>query len=138
MPKIYRGMKQDQGRLALGPTAQTLGARVPEDIEADAAGMVRPGTGGMSVSPSLRDLPYFRVPKRLRALHSTATGSNDLFVWSMGTGDFVGEPVNNQLCLRLDPDDGKHGFVEPAKGMSSNEYQNALTATQDQWAVDER
>lgn len=138
MPKIYRGMKQEQDKPALGPTAQTLGARVPEDIAPDAAGMVHPGTGGMSVAPSLADLPSFRVPARLHKLYPKASGKSDLFVWSMGVGEFAEEPIGDQLCLRFDPANGKHGFIEPVGSMSLNDYQNALTATQDQWAIDEK
>ena len=138
MPKIYRGMKQDQGKPALGPTPMTLGARVPEDIYADASGLVYPGIGGMSVSPSLLTLPYFRVSKRLRALRPDATGSNELCVWSMGVGNFADGFLTAQLQLRLDPDNEKHGFVEPAVSMSLDEYQNALISTRDLWTIDEK
>ena len=137
MPKIYRGMKQEQGKPALGAAATTLGARVPNDIEADAGGLVHPGTGGMSVAPSLQNLPNFRVPKRLHSIFPAAQGRNELFVWSMGIGVFRDGPLTESLNLRLDPTDPRHGFVEPAVTMSLNDYQNALWATQSEWSIDE-
>ena len=138
MPKIYRGMKQEQGKPALGAAATTLGARVPNDIEADAGGLVHPGTGGMSVSPTLRTLPYFCVPERLQMIYPRARGRNDLAVWSMGTGDFAEGSVTENLNLRPDPANTKHGLVEPASSMTLDDYQNALAATQEAWILDEK
>ena len=137
MPKIYRGMKQEQGKPALGTTATTLGVRVPADIEADANGLVHPGTGGMSVSPSLQDLPGFRVPTRLQAVFPAAEGKDDLFIWSLEIDGFVNGPLTDKLNLRVDPSDSKHGFVEPTVSMSLSDYLNALQMMQDDWSVDE-
>jgi hypothetical protein len=143
MPKVYRAMREAEGKPALGP--RDLGVRTPPDsnadISPDAAGMVSPGTGGMSVSPSIVDLPLHRIPKRLRPLlqpHGLdATGKDDLHVWSMGEGTFVDGPVAGELMLRLDPRKSSHGFVEPDRVMALNDYEDALKVTRDQWRVDE-
>ena len=138
MPRIYRGMKQDQGKPAIAPTATTLGVRVPTDIEADANGLVHAETGGMSVSPTLLDLRKHRVPGRLQTIYPAASGNDDLYVWSLGSGEFVGGAVTEQLRLRLDPIKATHGFVEPSGTMPLKQYQDALQATQDDWILDEK
>src|SRR5579862_9016360 len=134
MPKIYRVMKKEDGRPALGESATTLGVRVAStisDIPVDADGRVQPGTGGMSVSPSLRDLPYRLIPRRLRRLVPRAVGNDSLFVWSMGGGAFADGAIAPGLQLRVDPKNENHGFVEPNALMTLEEYQFALSATRD-------
>jgi hypothetical protein len=74
VPTIYRAMLPDGGYPKVGRSASTLGVRVPVDIEPDGTGNVHPGPHGMSVAPSLRDLPVHRVPKRLRHLREGANG----------------------------------------------------------------
>jgi hypothetical protein len=137
MPKIYRGMKKENGKPALGASATTLGVRIPDDIRPDADDRVRPGTGGMSVSPSLRTLPLHRIPARLRERVPKARGNNDLFVWSMGEGTFACGAVATGLLLRVDPSNDNHGFVEPDTIMELSEYQRSLYTTQDAWSIDE-
>src|SRR5437762_184390 len=101
MPKIYRVMKSEDGRPALGSSATTLGIRIGIDIHPERDGRVGPGNGGMSVSPSLDDLPVWLVPERLRGRVWGARGRNTLFVWSMGDGPFVSNPVAEGLQLRI-------------------------------------
>jgi hypothetical protein len=134
------------GKPMVGPDGKMLGVRSPAEVSAgvrpdvspDAAGNVRPGTGGMSVSPSLRELPDHRVPKRLRLQGvANARGPNELRVWAMGQGQFVGGRVSANLLLRIDPRDKTHGFVEPDIMMQLHEYRQALAATRDLWEVDE-
>jgi hypothetical protein len=137
MPKIYRVMAAEGNVPMIGQTATTLGARVPGDIAPDAAGRVHPGTGGMSVSPSVADLPPHRIPRRLRHLAPDAAGKDAHFVWSLGEGDFVFGPVDTGLQLRPDPDNGAHGFVEPDETMLLENYQSALHSTQPRWSIDE-
>ena len=49
---LYRAMiPAADGGPQRGSTARTLGARSEVDVPVDAAGRVRPGTGGMSVAP---------------------------------------------------------------------------------------
>jgi hypothetical protein len=146
MPRIFRIMKNDGGRPMLGSSSTTLGVRLPgsssdPDIVPGPDGDVSPGTGGMSVSPSLTDLlerlPPTFIPKRLQPLVPDAAGSNNLTAWRMGQGSFVAAAVTELLALRPDPDEPQHGFVEPASLMALDEYVSALHVTQSAWVVDE-
>lgn len=136
MPKIFRAMRSEGEIPALGDN--DLGVRVPTDIEPDTQGNVSPGTGGMSVAPSLRLLPAHRVPQRLAGLVSKARGSNTFRIWSMGEGTFVAGTVSDELALRLDPERPKrHGLIEPAQEMGLRAYVMALHETRPIWRLDE-
>lgn len=76
----------------------------------------------MSVSPDdpLR-LPAHRLPPSFGG-----TGKDP--VW--GIGEFA---LGEDLAYRPDPADATHGFVEPARIMSFDEYQQALHATRESW-----
>jgi hypothetical protein len=139
-------MKRDGDRPMLGASSSTLGVRTPggagiPDIMPDPDGNVAPGTGGMSVSPSVMDLvarlPPTFIPKRLRALVPDARGSNNVCVWRMGEGPFAPAPVTDRLSLRPDPADPGHGFLEPATTLALQQYVHAIVATRDSWVVDE-
>jgi hypothetical protein len=60
MPLVWRGMRMADDLPELGPAGNLLGVRVGfgsgDDIQ-EVGGRVRPGTGGMSVSPSRETLP---------------------------------------------------------------------------------
>ena len=115
-----------------------LGVR-PRDISMSPSGEVLPGTGGLSVHAGLRDIPPHMIPSRLQPKVSDATGDDKLFVWAMGEGLFAPAPVAPSLMLRLgDPNDPKHGLIEPDAIMTLEAYQLALAATRDRWEVDER
>jgi hypothetical protein len=134
MPLIYRAMLRDGEYPKIGPTAKTLGVRIPDDI-AEQGQFVFPGTGGMSVAPTWRALPMYRVPRRLKHLAAKAAGSNNYECWKMGVGPFEAGAVADGLSLR--PDRPDHGLVEPSAAMPSEEYQKSLAATREQWRVDE-
>ena len=116
---IYRSMKPAQDGLPqTGPTARTLGSRPGTDIPS-AGGLVRPGTGGMSVSP---DDPM-NLPKHRRPPQLDGTGKDP--VYRMNTADL---PPG----LRYRPDPAKpreHGFIEPAHEMPDPSYQGLLEST---------
>ncbi len=139
MPLIYRSMRADGGKPVVECSATALGVRVPPseraDLPVDSDGTVCPKTGGMSVAPAWRYLPLWRISRRLRGKVEGATGRLDVFCWRMGSGPFVPERVATGLLLRLDSE--KHGIVEPDGPMQLSEYQGALSATRDQWVVDE-
>ena len=140
MPLIYRAMIVDgDGRPKVAPTSRGLGVRVPPaakpDITPDAAGLVKPGTGGMSVSPNWRDLPYWLIPARLSHLVYGAIGRDDAACFRMGDGPFASGPVTVGLDLRVDGP--THGLVEPASETAVADYQQALADTRDEWTVDE-
>jgi len=130
-------MKDADGKPIVGEGPTDLGVRVPADIQPNTAGNVVPGTGGMSVAPSLADLPTHRLPKRLQTLVPDARGVDTNIVWRLGEGDFVAGAVADGLQLRLDPNRARHGFVEPASPVALEEYRAALAATRDAWVVDE-
>lgn len=130
-------MKKDGAKPLLGASATALGVRAPGDIVPDAQGQVIPGTSGMSVSPTLAALPDQFIPMRLRPLVPSAYGRNTLHVWSHGEGSFAAESVAPGLQLRPDPRDARHGFVEPDSIVSLEEYRDAISATQDNWTIDE-
>ncbi|MDQ4071014.1 MAG: sugar-binding protein [Actinomycetota bacterium] len=122
-PDIFRSMKRGAAGPEVGPTARTLGARPGVDIPVDAAGRVKPGTGGMSVSPgSPHNLPSHRRPAELGG-----TGKDP--VWCTGTCT-----LPEGLTYRPDPKNPSgHGFVEPSRPMTFNEYQQLLESTRKLW-----
>lgn len=135
MPLIYRVMACDGDKPKVGPTARTLGVRVPPnpsfDVQVSTDGTVEPGRGGMSVSPDIQSLPKERVPPRYKRMKSNAHGRKDDVCWRMGDGPFADAVISDRLVLRVDSSD--HGVIEPAYQMPLVEYQQALAATQDAW-----
>jgi hypothetical protein len=132
-------MLNDNGLPVVGSESKMLGVRVPPhqqpDITRDANGIVIPGTGGMSVAPTWRDLPYFLIPKRLRSLMPDARGRNELACFRHGAGDFVESVVSESLVLK--PDSRSHATIQPTRSMPLADFQQALAATRDGWAIDE-
>jgi hypothetical protein len=138
VPRIYRSMAVEDGQPLVGRYAHALGVRVVGDhvdVIPDDNGCVHPQQGGMSVAPSLRQLPSYRVPMRLRHLVRGARGNDQHRVWSMGEGDFTEVPVAPGLQLR--PDSEAHGVIEPSEPMALMAYEAALAATRNLWSVDE-
>jgi hypothetical protein len=141
MPRIYRSMERDGGRPRIGRSATALGVsirvereKILEDIPVDDSRRVSPSTGGMSVAPSWRSLPPYRVPARLRHLCPKARGRDDVSCWKMGEGDFEDGPLAPGLNFRRDT--ATHGLVEPAQVVPLDAYEADLAATQDQWIID--
>jgi len=122
-------------------SAKGLGVRLGHpgakdvDIPSNEAGQVLPRTGGMSVVPAWRHLPYFRIPSRLQDRCAKATGSNNLHCWRWGDGDFNDQEVSNDLSLRVDS--ANHGLIEPSRAMSVIAYAAALASTRSNWIIDE-
>ncbi len=133
MPLVFRVMMADEDAPQLGSSALALGVRVPTDITADEQGRVHPNTGGMSVSPRLRDLPRHRLPKRfgVRLGLRGAKGNDKARVWRMGSGPFDATPLTSGLCLR--PDSLAHGLIEPDAVMPLVAYEGALHGTRGHW-----
>jgi hypothetical protein len=140
VPRVYRVMEADQGRPAIGQGPVSLGVRVAgknPDVSPE-GGFVFPGGGGMSVAPSLRELPEHRIPRRLRHLVPEARGKDTAFVWRMGEGPFGLAPVAARLQLRPDAGNIHHGVIEPNERMRLEKYEQALAGTQDKWTVEEQ
>lgn len=141
MALIYRAMRADGDSPMVGHTKNdTLGVREGIDIQ-PIQGVVQPSTGGMSVSPSLQELPPHLVPKRLRKHgYPDARRSNtlpDTFPWRMGVGPFTDGQLCDGLQLRIDPSNPAHGFVEPDRPLSLEEYRVAIEATRPAWVREE-
>lgn len=141
-PRLFRVMTPEGASPKLGPTGRTLGVRVPPDphpdIEPDTDGAVVPNGRGMSVAPTIVDLPFNRLPKRLRHLNPAARGKDEDRVFRMGKRPFVQSAVSPQLDLLPDPGASPtHGVVQPSRIMNIEEYQAALAATCEHWEIDE-
>ncbi len=125
MPRVWRVMRVERGRPAIGASARALGVRVgspTSDVLLRPDGRVGPGSGGMSVSPSWRLLPAHRIPRRLTSRGgSEATGSNNDACWAIGQGEFVSGPFANRLILSVDGP--SHGTVQPETIISLSEFQ---------------
>lgn len=127
---LYRTMKAAEDHLPLvEDSARGLGVRAgrgegKDDVLPDAAGMVRPRTGGMSVTP---EDPFRMNPlRRPRALGGV--GKDPLFVLNDdGLGD--------ALVFRRDPrDPAAHAFVEPSRPLLLASYRHALAETRPRWS----
>jgi hypothetical protein len=110
------------GGPAVGPSARALGARLRTDIPV-VSGSVHPASGGISVAPDdPHNLVSFRRPPDFG-------GSGRDPVWSISSAD-----LGPDLQYRPDPEDpARHGFIEPARSMSFDDYQAALGETRWQW-----
>ena len=140
MPLIYRVMTVDGDKPLIANTARGLGVRVGkgphDDVAIDEHGKVAPGSGGMSVAPSWRDLPEVRIPTRLRGKGVLfARGKNNDACWRLGAGDFVASSIAEGLSLR--PDRSDHGLVEPVEVAPLHKFLNDLAATCGLWTIDE-
>lgn len=141
-PRVFRPMKAASGQPIVGSGRAELGARVPSssstpDVTPDGTGQVHPGGGGMSVSPTLRQVPPFLLPRRLKTQLGLreAKAPDDWQVFRLGSGLFQAGAVGPDLILRPDRDD--HGVIEPARVVSVPDYQACLASTKDAWTVDE-
>ncbi|HVC96704.1 MAG TPA: hypothetical protein VND64_23705 [Pirellulales bacterium] len=121
--------------------SKELGVRCPPgphaDVDLDSAGHVLLNGRGMSVAENWRYLPPHLIPKRLLPLVPDASGSNQLFCWSMGNGPFVNDSVNESLALRIKPHMPNMGNVVPIEPVAVDRFQLDLAATRNQWQPDE-
>lgn len=149
IPKIYRTMEVDaNNRPRVGRNMRNmLGIRIPPhpnpDIIPDPHGNVSPAPQGgrlqgMSVSRSLRELPGFLIPRRLRTALGIpkASGQNTAAIWSMGVGPYIDSPISTSLQLRT-THASAHGLVEPSGSVTLALYEQAIEETRDQWQIDE-
>jgi hypothetical protein len=120
--KYFRAMKSGAtGGPRCGDTGATLGVR-PRDVKLE-GNLVRPSTGGMSVTP---DDPAY-LPEEFRPDSLGGIGRLPVFEISE---DAFGET----LSVRPDPKrPTRHAFVEPRLPTSLQEYQRSLCATSSQW-----
>lgn len=136
MPLVFRAMKADNdGRPLLGQSATCLGVRPTKDIDLDDNQQVLANGRGMSVAPSWRQLPVWRIPKRLRDLQEGARGSNETACFRFGSGPFATGPF--APGLRLVQDSERHACVAPVAVVPLSDYEASLAATRLDWIVDE-
>lgn len=139
-PLVYRAMlRWDDGHPVVGHEANKLGVRPGVDIHTDDAGLTMLDGSGMSVSPGWRQLPVFRIPKRLRGLFPGAAGADTTSCFRMGSGPFEREEITTRL--ELIPDEGrppvKHGVIAPTSIVLLPDYQSDLASTRTAWEIDE-
>lgn len=136
MPGIYRSMFADSNRPVVGNQSKMLGVRENgSDLPIDASGMVRPNTGGLSVVPEWRALPFFLIPQRLISKFPRARGNDALTCFRLAGLPFQDGPVTDRLYLRVDS--VRHGTLQPALEIMIDEFQSQLAATRDTWVIDE-
>src|SRR4051812_28512904 len=103
----------DVGRPTVDESNRTLGARRMLDIPVDEDGYVQPEAGGMSVTP---DDPG-QLPRWRRPVEFGGTGTDPVF-------NVQDTDLGPKLRFRADPErPWAHGFVEPARRMKFEEYQ---------------
>ena len=123
---LYRSMNEARdGKPEVGRSARTLGVRPGIDILVGPDCTVVGRAGGMSVAPESRvNLPRHRLPPE-----DGGTGKDP--VWEIGTAD-----LGADLTYREDPlQPGVHGFVEPSRTMTLEDYDRALAATREAWRL---
>jgi hypothetical protein len=142
--RVFRGMRPDtDGMPEVGSAGSKLGARpgyaedeidpedrtrpgdyIRPDIRVSAKGLVQPGTGGMSTAmPPIDNLPPHRRPPKHGGDDSRCE------VYELETGD-----LPDELRERVDPHGPeRHVFIEPAREMSFEAYQQALHSTRALW-----
>ena len=114
--------REDDGNPRIA--ANHLGIRVGTDIQPDDDRNVRPGTGGMSVTPN----DPMDLHQHVRPVELGGTGKRP--VWWINDEKL---PVN--LNYRPDPRSRTHGFVEPSDLMSIEDYQEAIEGTAPNWSL---
>ena len=134
--RVFRVMKPNPSGNAplVEPTGRGLGVR-PRDLAPCERGLAHPLRGGMSVTPSLLELPPHRVPERLGHLVEGASGHDIDRVWVVGEGAFSNGPFAQGLTLRLTST--SHGLVEPDEQRPFTQYVEHLAATANTWTVGE-
>lgn len=125
---VLRAMKTgEDGLPKIGDDARSLGVRLSgrvRDIVADGSGAVHPQTGGMSVSPP----PPENLQKHRRPPEYGGTGRDP--IWEMETDE-----LPDGLIYRPDPArPDEHGFVEPDRVMSLEDYRRLLHGTREFWS----
>ena len=94
------------------------------DIPLRDDGTVEPDTGGMSVSPP----PVTNLPLHRRPGEYGGRGKDPVFVLDT-------DKLPTDLQYRQDPKaPHKHGFKEPSRRMSFEEYQESIHATRALWS----
>lgn len=129
IPMVFRGMTPARdGAPSVGPTARSLGIRVPNDVQPDGRGRVAPRGGGMSVAlASVWNLPNHRRPL---GMGRGSSGPRTNHVFSLAKACIY----SAALGVRPDPPDQlEHALVEPTAPISLAEFEIRLASTRLDW-----
>jgi hypothetical protein len=124
MVRLFRAMREDASSFPqIGRNVRTLGIRPGKDVPAMLPNdLVNPGEGGLSVSPDdPLNLPYFRRPPEFQG-----TGQDPVWV-------FESNQLGADLYYRADPSHAGHGFIEPTRTMTLDEFEQAIIGIQKLW-----
>ena len=131
MSAVFRAMRRDQdGFPTVAAAANGLGVRLVIDIDVDGQNNAVVNHKGMSVAPRWRDLPLFRIPKRLGG-----QGKDDTHCFKTGAGAFQQSAF--ATGLEFLPDSPTHGVVRPTQSIPLAQYESDLAATRSAWQIDE-
>lgn len=123
MPLVFRAMKREaDGLPRVADSATGLGARDPKDAHVIGE-MVQVGPKGMSVNPTVADLPLELTPPRV---NPAGWGVASIRVFQHGVGPFA-------AGLELLPDVPGHGVVRPVAVVSLAHYRADIVATRNDW-----
>lgn len=122
--RVLRGMRADADGLPMvGTSGRYLAIRPNVDVPVDAAGHVDPETEGMSVVPP----PVENMEPHRRPPEFDGTGKDPVF-------EIETDELPDELRHRPDPaNPERHGFIEPARRMSFEEYLAAVRSTRALW-----
>jgi hypothetical protein len=128
MPTVFRAMKrEDDGLPRVANSATGLGARDPKDADV-VNGIVQVGDKGMSVNPSVGDIPLEFLPPRI---DPAGWGANSNRMFRYGEGPFVQALLTP--ALELLPDGPDHGVVRPVAVVTLAQYRQDIVATRNGW-----
>jgi len=124
--------------------ANSLGVRIlaetdgeHSDIAVDPDGNVHPGREGMSVSPSIEQLPLHKIPRfasQFRNESRRPKGNNKVICWSAGQGRFVDAPFTERIFVMTSPRGSEnHGVLSPVAAVSLEQYRADLNETLPMW-----
>jgi len=120
---VYRGMTANGAHPQAGPTARQLGVRPDGDVKAkNAADPVKPGEGMSGAQGTPCNLPPHRRPGGAFG----GTGKDP--VWQIDSA-----ALPNTLAAVKDQ--GNHVTIGPAAQMTLQDFQAALAATANLWAL---
>jgi len=128
---LYRAMTPATDGLPLvGRSKRQLGVVIPggvstPDVAPDAAGAVRPETGGMSVATGT--VWNIRTHRRPRGMGKGSTGYAIDRVYAIDPGDVTRRPLGIRVTSPI------HSLVEPARPTDLASYEGALAATRPDW-----
>lgn len=132
MTKLYRDMEEDDdGFPVIGFNSKRLGVRIKDvtvgsgcvfDIVPDHNGDVHPGTEGLSVTPPC-------IQKNINQTFLQRIFAKKTVLWEIDEDELI----SRDLKFRLDPQNSKHGYIEPANKMAAIDFSSRIIQTRELW-----